>query len=108
MLLLIYQSVNKCLPSINDGEKLIEFKNSGAVQKVIPHVTSKQLDLIDSEFATFLCKFANTEINSVCAIAGGEIGQEIISIITRDRKPLNNYFIYDAFQTFSGIIETFH
>jgi len=108
LIVLIYQITNNTLPGVNDGELLYQFKNNEAIQKYLPHLSKQQLDLIDMDFASALCRFVHAEINPVCAIAGGEIGQEIISVISRDRTPINNFFVYDAYETFSGIIERIH
>ncbi|KAG2370759.1 hypothetical protein C9374_014253 [Naegleria lovaniensis] len=109
MTLLIYQAANNnILPAIEDGQALFNFKENGHVQKYLPSVTKAQLDMLTLEFCSILCRFAHAEINAVCAVAGGELGQEVISVISRDRTPLNNFFVYDAFETFSGIIEKLH
>jgi hypothetical protein len=42
-----------------------------------------------------LCTQATTELDAVCAVAGGILDQEIIQAVSQKRVPANNVFSFD-------------
>jgi len=92
-----YQIKKSFFPNeIND---LIEFKNDFLKRHFFDS------NVISHDSLKVLLKNMNCEINFVCAVFGGIVGQEIIKIISRDSIPIENYFVYDGIETFSGFIE---
>lgn len=51
---------------------------------------------LSDELAHELCRYGGAEIHSVSSFMGGCVAQEIIKIITRQFRPINNTFIYNA------------
>uniref|UniRef100_A0A7G3AQV1 NEDD8-activating enzyme E1 regulatory subunit n=1 Tax=Lutzomyia longipalpis TaxID=7200 RepID=A0A7G3AQV1_LUTLO len=51
---------------------------------------------LSDELAHELCRFGGAEVHSVSSFMGGCVAQEVIKIITRQFKPINNTFIYNA------------
>lgn len=48
------------------------------------------------ELAHEICRYGGAEIHSVSAFMGGCVAHEAIKLITKQYKPMNNTFIYDA------------
>lgn len=46
-----------------------------------------------------MCRYGGAEIHSVSAFLGGCVAHEAIKIVTKQYKPVNNTFIYDAAST---------
>jgi amyloid beta precursor protein binding protein 1 len=51
---------------------------------------------LKDDLAHEICRYGGAEIHTVSAFMGGCIAHEIIKIITKQYKPFNNTFIYDA------------
>lgn len=51
---------------------------------------------VTDEWAHELCRYGGSEIHSVSAFMGGCAAHEAIKLITKQYKPMNNTFIYDA------------
>ncbi|CAH0385252.1 unnamed protein product [Bemisia tabaci] len=48
------------------------------------------------DFVHEICRYGGAELHSVSAFLGGAVSHEIIKLITKQYKPINNTFIYDA------------
>ncbi len=64
--------------------------------------------IVSDEIYKNLILNSGTELNLVCSQVGGILAQEILKAISRDTKPIENYFVFDGFDTFSGYIENIH
>lgn len=51
---------------------------------------------VTDELAHEICRYGGSEIHSVSAFMGGCVAHEAIKLITKQYKPMNNTFIYDA------------
>jgi NEDD8-activating enzyme E1 regulatory subunit len=51
---------------------------------------------VTDDLAHELCRYGGAEIHTVSAFLGGCVAQEIIKMITKQYKPINNTLIYDA------------
>lgn len=49
-----------------------------------------------------ICRYGGAELHSVSAVLGGAAAHEAIKLLTRQYKPLNNTFIYDAITSTSA------
>ncbi|XP_059619991.1 nedd8-activating enzyme E1 regulatory subunit [Phlebotomus argentipes] len=54
------------------------------------------LSSLSDELAHELCRYGGAEVHSVSSFLGGCVAQEVIKIITKQFKPINNTFIYNA------------
>ncbi|XP_017466889.1 PREDICTED: nedd8-activating enzyme E1 regulatory subunit [Rhagoletis zephyria] len=43
-----------------------------------------------------ICRFGGSEIHSISAFVGGCVAQEVIKIVTKQYKPIDNSFLYNA------------
>lgn len=68
----------------------------------IKHIGSRLLNEwglnshLSDDLAHEICRYGGAEIHSVSAFLGGCVAHEVIKIVTRQYKPLQNTFIYDA------------
>ncbi|KAL0491076.1 ubiquitin-like 1-activating enzyme E1 [Acrasis kona] len=88
------------LPNVDEEDQVISFKNDVFLKGHGLSGMTVRDDVVKS-----LCRNANAELNPVCAIVGGVAAQEIIKAISRDSDPLDNYFVYDGVESFSGFVE---
>lgn len=51
---------------------------------------------VNDELAHEISRYGGSEIHSVSAFMGGCVAHEAIKLVTRQYKPINNTFIYDA------------
>lgn len=51
---------------------------------------------VTDELAHEICRYGGAEVHSVSAFMGGCVAHEAIKLITKQYKPMNNTFIYDA------------
>ena len=47
----------------------------------------------------------NVNFNPVCAVVGGFLAQEVIKFLSKKDAPIRNTFVYDALDSFGGLIE---
>lgn len=92
-----YQVENGKFPS--DYKDLIQYKDKFLTKHLF------DIKFISDKFCETLCRNNNVELNYICAIFGGIVGQEIIKVISRDAIPIDNYFIFDGIENYSGFIE---
>lgn len=52
--------------------------------------------MMSDDLAHEICRYGGAEIHTVSAFLGGCVAHELIKIITKQYKPFNNTFIYDA------------
>lgn len=52
--------------------------------------------LAKDDYVHEICRYGGAELHSVSSFIGGCAAQEVIKLITRQYKPVNNTFIYDA------------
>ena len=45
------------------------------------------------------------ELSPVCAVVGGVLAQEVIKAVSQKDKPLNNFFLFDGYNS-EGVVET--
>lgn len=64
----------------------------------------KELEM-DEKFISILFRNFDVTFNPVCSVFGGIISQEIIKAICRNQDPVNNFFVYDGVESFSGYVE---
>lgn len=57
------------------------------------------------DWAHELCRYGGAEIHTTSAFAGGCIAQEIIKLITKQYKPINNTFIYNAITSETAVFK---
>ncbi|GAB0091764.1 Nedd8-activating enzyme E1 regulatory subunit [Sergentomyia squamirostris] len=60
---------------------------------------------LSDELAHELCRYGGAEVHSVSSFMGGCVAQEIIKIISRQFKPINNTFIYNAIKSETATFE---
>jgi hypothetical protein len=80
-------------------EEFKKFSSSFLESKLI------KIKIPDDIFKTLILN-SGTELNLICSQVGGILAQEILKAISRDAKPIENYFVFDGLDTFSGFIET--
>jgi ubiquitin-like 1-activating enzyme E1 A len=51
-------------------------------------------------------KQATTELNAVCAVVGGILGQEIIKALSQKGAPANNVFLFDGTTSEGKVMHT--
>lgn len=51
---------------------------------------------VTDELAHEICRYGGAEIHSISSFMGGCVAHEAIKLITKQYKPMNNTFIYDA------------
>lgn len=57
------------------------------------------------DWAHELCRYGGAEIHSISAFMGGCVAQEVIKLITKQFKPVNNTFIYNAITSETAVFK---
>lgn len=60
---------------------------------------------INDDLAHEMCRYGGNEIHSVSAYLGGCMAHELIKLITKQYKPINNTFIYNAITSDTAIYQ---
>lgn len=91
-----FRKINKRLPCHNEEDytQLVELRS-----EVLQHAKISE-SYIPIEFP----EYCVSQLNPVCAIVGGVMGQEIIKAASRRDAPHNNYFFFDG-KSHSGIVD---
>lgn len=81
-----------------------DWEPEGDISKLKACVTKLLSDVSCSPFPKDdhiheMCRYGGAEIHSVSAFLGGCVAHEAIKIVTKQYKPVNNTFIYDAAST---------
>eukprot|EP01062_Namystynia_karyoxenos_P073184 TRINITY_DN70021_c0_g1_i1.p1 TRINITY_DN70021_c0_g1~~TRINITY_DN70021_c0_g1_i1.p1 ORF type:complete len:563 (+),score=203.54 TRINITY_DN70021_c0_g1_i1:73-1761(+) len=59
---------------------------------------------IPREHAKEWCRFGHSELHSIASIIGGVAAQEVIKLVTRQRVPLDNTFIFNGITNTAAVI----
>jgi hypothetical protein len=97
LVLYYYIDENKKFPNDFDSLKIFcnKFLSSKGFEK----------NKLSDELIKNIFHNCDSELNTACSQIGGIISQEILKSISRDVKPIDNYFIFDGVNSFSGFIE---
>lgn len=60
---------------------------------------------INDDLAHEICRYGGFEVHSVSAFLGGCVAHELIKLITKQYKPINNTFIYNAITSETAVFQ---
>lgn len=91
-----FQASRQRLPSAADVPALLDLQQElvGGSSAALPEAQLVQL-----------ARDAATELSPVCAVVGGIVGQQVLRVLTRVGKPIDNVFVFDSASQVVGKID---
>eukprot|EP00611_Tribonema_gayanum_P012727 TRINITY_DN2338_c0_g1_i3.p1 TRINITY_DN2338_c0_g1~~TRINITY_DN2338_c0_g1_i3.p1 ORF type:complete len:162 (+),score=38.61 TRINITY_DN2338_c0_g1_i3:628-1113(+) len=89
-LMLEFEEKHGRRPGASDGDTMTSVAQQCLKRNGMPS------DFVASDEIAMLCAQAQVEINPVCAVLGGILGQEVIKALSQKGTPAHNVFLFDG------------